>query len=315
MKRHFAPTLMLVLLASILPELLSGNTPALDMLQPGMALFFIAAYGLPVLVIREFSVRETVGFGGLFLIGMAYGIVNEALLAKTVFRSTGVPVDVYDGYGFAGGIQWAWMIFILPWHALASVILPIAFAHRTAPLAAAQPWFGAGTAIVLAAALSALISLFYLVEETSGIAGTVPMLIILWGVIATLAAAARLLPGPKPIATSTEGLRPFLLGFSGIVPFVSLLATAHLRWPFFAYPAIAIGWITLYHFLIRRFAAVNDLAFGWFGFGWFAQIGVFSWLGIAAQHPYMVVVDLIVLALLWLILKRRDGSVPTGATS
>jgi hypothetical protein len=314
MKLPFAPAFILVLLAGILPELLSGNTLAPDMLRPDTLLFLIAAYGLPALLIREFAVRHGTGFGGLFLIGMAYGVINEALLAKTVFRSAGVPVDVYDGYGFAGGIQWAWTAFILPWHALASVMLPIAFAHRAVPHAAVKPWLGARTALALAAVLAALISLFYLYEDTSGIAGTAQMLLALWGAIALLALASFLLPQPQAALMSPVRLMPFLIGVSGILPFLSLLAVAHLRWPIAMYLIAAIAWVALYWFLTRRFADINTHAFGWFGLGWYLQIGTFSWLGAAAGHPSVILADVAALAVLWWIL-RRAADTPAGAAA
>jgi hypothetical protein len=109
---RLAPIFVLVLLASTLPETLSGNTPALELFKPGAFLFFIIAYGLPVLIIREYAVRQRIGFAGLFLIGLGYGIINEALLAKTVFRNAGVPVDVYtasNGHGQLSsclGMRW-----------------------------------------------------------------------------------------------------------------------------------------------------------------------------------------------------------------
>jgi hypothetical protein len=150
MKQVLAPALLLLALATILPELLSGNTPAALLFTPPMLVFLLLAYAVPVLLLRELCARLNGGLLTLFMFGLAYGIINEALLAKTVFRSTGVPVDVYDGYGFHFGIQWAWTAFILPWHAMASMIIPVIFAHVAFPKLAATPWLGAKTAAALA---------------------------------------------------------------------------------------------------------------------------------------------------------------------
>jgi hypothetical protein len=308
MKKRLAPILVLILLAAILPETLSGNTSAHELFKPGPFLFFIIAYGLPALVIREFAVRHASGFSGLFLIGMGYGIINEALLARTVFRNAGVPVDVYDGYGFANGIQWAWTAFILPWHAMASTILPVAFAHQAVPATAVQPWLGVKSTWALALVLFALISLFYLYEDTSGIPGTWPMLALLWGAVAGLVLAARrLTAGPPPAPGATAKWKLFLIGCGGIIPFLSLIVIAHSRWPLWVYFAAVIFWIALYRFLISRVAHVNHKSFGWFGLGWYLQIGIFSWIGVAPNFPYMVAVDLVVFAVLIFILKRSEG--------
>ena len=309
MKSRILPPAVLVLLASILPEMLSGNTHASMLFQPGPFLFFITAYGLPVLIIREFAVRRHIGFAGLFLIGLGYGIINEALLAKTVFRNTGVPVDVYDGYGFAAGIQWAWTVFILPWHAMASVLLPIAFAHSAAPEAAQRPWLGVKTALALALVLFVLISLFFLFEDTSGISGSLPMLALLWGVIGALALSAGMLWQPSAAHGEHSKWRLAALGYSGILPFLMLLAVAHWRWPLAAYFVTTAVFIALYRFLTRSFADVSNPAFGWFGLGWYAQIGMFSWLGAAAQHPLMIAADISALAILgWILYSRKGGA-------
>ena len=310
MREHFLPPAILVLLASILPELLSGNTSAPMLFQPGLFLFLIAAYGLPALVIREFALRWHIGFAGLFLTGLGYGIINEALLAKTVFRNTGVPVDVYAGYGFAAGIQWAWTAFILPWHAMASVLLPIAFAHSASPAAANRPWLGVKTALALALFMVGLISLFFLFEDTSGIAGGVPMLALLWALIGLLGLAARMLPESlPPPSAGVSKWRLAALGYSGIIPFLALLAIAHWRWPIAAYFAATAAFVALYRYLTCRFADVNNAGFGWFGLGWFAQIGMFSWLGAAAQHPYMIAADVLALAILgWILYSYKGGA-------
>jgi hypothetical protein len=310
MNERLLPAAVLVLPASILPEMLAGNTPAAALFQPGPLLFFTAAYGLPVLVLREFAVRQPISFAGLFLIGLGYGIINEALLAKTVFRSVGVPVDVYDGYGFAARVQWAWTAFILPWHALASVMLPIAFAHRAAPVASDRPWLGVRAAWALALVLFGLISFFFLFEDTSGIPGSAPMLALLWSMIGALALAARALPRPPSAAPAAIRLwKPFALGISGVIPFLSLLAVASLKWPLPAYLAAVLLWTAFYARLLRGFADINYPAFGWFGLGWYVQIGVFSWLDIAAEHPWLIAADLLAFALLvWIVLRRKGAS-------
>jgi hypothetical protein len=301
----------LILLATILPELLSGNTPAHVLFTPGPFLFLIVAYGLPVLVIREFAVRHGLGLAGLFMIGLGYGLINEALLAKTVFREVGGPVEVYAGYGFASGVHWAWSAFILPWHAMDSVILPILFAHLVQPAVSARPWLGVKFAVVIAVLLFALITLFHIAEDTSGIPGTFLSAAVLWCVIAALAFLGRRLPGDfvqSPARHSKWKL--WLLGFSGIIPFLSLLAIANMQPPRFLYFATAFVWIIFYRWLMQRFATLDHPAFGWFGLGWYMSMGIFSWIEIAPRLPYMVAADIAAFAAIFAILHRRKGMTP-----
>ena len=51
-------------------------------------------------------------------------------------------------------------------------------------------------------------------------------------------------------------------------------------------------------------------AMGWFGLGWYAQIAVLSWLGLALQNPTLVLFHIIVFALMFWLLKRTQPQAP-----
>src|SRR5512135_1878497 len=90
--------LALVLLAPVLTEVATGNTPLRAYLDPRIALFLTLAYSVPAVVIRELAVRRRLSVGGVFLLGLAYGIWNEGLLAQTLIRAEHVPIDRFDHY-------------------------------------------------------------------------------------------------------------------------------------------------------------------------------------------------------------------------
>ena len=171
---------------------------------------------------------------------------------KTAFRSVDVPVVVYDGYGLVGGVQWAWNAFILPWHAVASVSLPIAFTHRAFPDSAKTTWLGRKTTLVIATILAVLISVFFLLEDTTGL-------------------------------------------------------------PLMTYFAAVLFWIAAYGFMIRPFAHVDHPAIGWFRLGWYVQVAMLSWLGLALQNPLLVLVHMVVMALLlWFLRRTEPNATQTG---
>ena len=81
MPKNLRYILVLMILSTLLPELFSGNTSPVTMLNPLVfILFFTIGYGLPVLVIREVLVRWNLGFGGLFLLGLASIISKYKLM-------------------------------------------------------------------------------------------------------------------------------------------------------------------------------------------------------------------------------------------
>ena len=99
------PTLTLLLLTTVVPELLTGSTPLYGFLNPGQLVFLTLGYGLAILLVRELGVRLGIGLGGLILFGLAYGIFNEGLVAKTFLLDRSLPVPQYDGYGYWLGIS------------------------------------------------------------------------------------------------------------------------------------------------------------------------------------------------------------------
>jgi hypothetical protein len=72
-----------------LAEVLSENVPLLSYLQPLPFLLVTVTYGVPVVLIRELAVARELNTIGLVLLGSAYGILNEGVLAKTLTQPGG----------------------------------------------------------------------------------------------------------------------------------------------------------------------------------------------------------------------------------
>jgi hypothetical protein len=140
MQTRFKAIVTLVLIAPVLTEIVSGNTPPHALLHPSVDSFLIAVYSLPVLLIRELSVRWRLRTLGLFFLGLAYGLLNEGLVAQTLIRYQRVPMRNFDGYACAGGINFSWAALILPWHSLMAVIFPIALLGLWFPACAGAKW-------------------------------------------------------------------------------------------------------------------------------------------------------------------------------
>jgi hypothetical protein len=81
---------------------LSQNVQLFTFLQPVPFLLVTLTYGVPVLVIRELSVARELDEVGLVVLGLAYGILNEGVLAKTLTLPDGAPLHDFAGYGRVG---------------------------------------------------------------------------------------------------------------------------------------------------------------------------------------------------------------------
>jgi hypothetical protein len=79
------PVLALLLLAPYLGEVLSTATAPLDLLLPWNLALFVALYGSGALLCREMAHRWGLALPGLALLGMAYGVYEEALVDRYWF--------------------------------------------------------------------------------------------------------------------------------------------------------------------------------------------------------------------------------------
>lgn len=301
-KERLLTVFSLVLMTTILPEMLSGNTPAPVLFRADAFVFFTLAYGMPILVIREWTVRKGLSFGGIFMAGMAYSLINEGLIAKTIFRQENVPIDVFDHYGFALGVNFPWALYIAVWHAFSSVLLPIALTHLFFAKSATQPWLGKKTLTLLALATVTLSSLFFLNDSSTGTEGSLPMLAALWAVMALLALVGSRFGGAVTQLPNEGGWKPLAFGFAGFAPIIALLIVANLQAPPAAYFGLFALLALLWRFVFLRQGWNRLPAFAWFALGWYMQVAFFSWTVMFSRSPATVLCDAVALMLLgWLV--------------
>jgi len=128
LKSH--PILFLILLTPGIPEYLSASSN-LTGLVVGLpvSLLFLAAnvglYGSGVLLIREAMIRWKKGWASVFLLGIAYGILEEGIDVWTFFYSKAGPVGNLGFYGHYLGVNWVWAISLAIFHSVFSIGLPI----------------------------------------------------------------------------------------------------------------------------------------------------------------------------------------------
>ncbi|MGB8475136.1 MAG: hypothetical protein WCE61_13710 [Candidatus Acidiferrum sp.] len=238
----------LVIIAPLLTEMVSGNTPAHAFLKPQIALFLLMAYGFPLLIIREFSLRRRLSKFGVFCLGLAYGIVNEGLLAQTLLRWEHVPIDKFDHYFYVAGFNLSWALVIVPWHALFAVFFPLVLVASWFPKCAKDLWLEKRSFAALTTTLVALLVFIPLARKPH------PQMIVCMLTIAAFVFIASLFRnGGKPDEKGNYSRTvSFLLGMAAYpVLFLSpiILAAKRVSAPvyFIAVPAILIllavaGW-------------------------------------------------------------------------
>ncbi|GAA2313259.1 hypothetical protein GCM10010149_75530 [Nonomuraea roseoviolacea subsp. roseoviolacea] len=146
------PALGLLVLAPLVGEYLLGNI-AVNALP--MIVGLIPLYGGGALLIREVARRWRLGWPGIILLGLAYAVIEEGLLTRSLFDPDYVGLRLLD-YGFipALGIGAYWTVFVLAIHGVWSIAVPISMVEAGSRRPD-TPWLGkvglAGSALLFLA--------------------------------------------------------------------------------------------------------------------------------------------------------------------
>ena len=282
--------LLLMLLSMVLTELVSGSTRIFAFLNPFQLIFLILGYGLAVLALREYIVRRSVGLMGMMFLGLAYGIYNEGLWAKTMILPDHLPILQFDLYGRFIDINFAWTLFICLYHALAAVVLPILIVHLRYPELRDTPWMSKRGSMALGIGLFALSVVSFL--SPLRLTGAPFQLVVLLFLMAAAIAVSRIAPGKKiSYGDASVSLNPFFIGLSVFLPYVILpsLAERHVVLPVFF--GVVVFFVLLYAWLLGKGPGAQKLLM--FGLGFYTQTALMGIIfGLLMGAPDQIVVDL-----------------------
>src|SRR5689334_1076568 len=151
--RRGAPAATLFVLAPVIGEVLFGAIP-LSRLPFGL-LGVVGLYGGGAILVRELVVRRRLGAAWMVVLGLAYGLVEEGLVVQSLFDQHFRGLDFLGYYGHWLGVSWVWLEFIVPYHAVFSIAIPIVIAELLFPDRRDMPWLGlrgsAGVAVLFVA--------------------------------------------------------------------------------------------------------------------------------------------------------------------
>lgn len=308
---------LLAALTIVLPELLTGNTPVAILFTPPVILFLVMTYGIPILMVREAACRLGTGVTGILLIGCGYGLLNEGVAAKTIFRQTGLPIDAFDNYGMVLGVNLHWTAFMCAWHALASVLFPIMLTHALFPRHAGLPWMGKWLTVLLALISALFCGAFFLSATPVPLPDAPLKLALLAAVMALLAGLGARLKGAMP---SFDTSRPrnhaamtlALTGASACVPMIALSALAGMKVPLAAYFGLLALILYMYARFIRAQKWLSLPALGFIALGFYTQTALFSMLALKEAALCTALLDAAALGSLWQLTRRAAARQTAG---
>ncbi len=221
------PIVFLVLLTPCV-EFLTGSTQfgAVVTVPSAAFTFFVLtwpSYAFPVLLIREAIVAWDKWIASLLALGIAYGALNEGLLAKTYFVITPTSPPLGGGVGHWIGVNWPWVTGITLFHMVVSISVPVVLSFLIFPETRERRFLSDRTVrVFFALILAEVLGILTLQSLFSPAARSILPLILLPTAIVVLGVyLARRLPRPDPGRVLTGRIaRPSVLVLGAVAFFV-----------------------------------------------------------------------------------------------
>lgn len=148
-----SPALVLFFLAPAIGELLSGSAPPAEFFNPISLLLLSSLYGSGALLVRELKVRWNKGYVSLFVLGAAYGVIEEGLMVKSFFDPGWMDLGILGVYGRWLEVNWVWSEWLTIYHAIFSIVIPITLVELIYPDMRNKRWLSnrklAGVTVLL----------------------------------------------------------------------------------------------------------------------------------------------------------------------
>ncbi len=119
-------------------------------------------YGGGAVLFREITLRWGKGIATLLLLRVAYGIIEEGLMVKSFFDPAWMDLGVLGLYGRWLEVNRIWAFFLMPYHAVFSITIPIVLVELAFPHRKSDPWIGRRTFWLLALAFGFVVTFGFL---------------------------------------------------------------------------------------------------------------------------------------------------------
>lgn len=148
LRRAVTSALVLILLiAPIFGEGLSGSSPPTDLLLPWNFAFMMALYGCGALVCRDVAHRFGLGFSGLVLLALAYGVWEEALVDRYWFFPQFWEASGVGAYSVVWHTNVLLAVHLSVFHTAISICASIFVVEWIVPHSRNRPWVGRATLV------------------------------------------------------------------------------------------------------------------------------------------------------------------------
>ena len=233
------PIISLVLLSPLIAELLSGSAPPLEFFNPISFFVLLGLYGCGVLLIREYSIKFDIGFVGIIILGIAYGVIEEGLAVKSFFDPEWMDLGILGVYGRWIGVNWVWSFFLTIYHAIYSIVIPIILFNLIFPkIKDKQLISGKAIKITLLIFLADIIFIYFFLTPYKP--DPITYLITFIATILIIALAFKWNTSVFVIKNNKPIIRPKWFGLFGMIFSVLFFLTLYLVPNIVSYPIVTI---------------------------------------------------------------------------
>ncbi|HVU36052.1 MAG TPA: hypothetical protein VHE61_21605 [Opitutaceae bacterium] len=140
MKSRIVPAWVLLIATPLIAEYLLGS---LSIAEIGALPVLCLMYGGGAVFIREVARATKRGWPTIVILGVAYGLIEEAFATQSLFNPHYLGLRLLDyGYLPAFGISGNWTVYVISLHAIWSICVPIGLVEGLFPREGEAPWLG-----------------------------------------------------------------------------------------------------------------------------------------------------------------------------
>src|SRR4030042_2276196 len=114
---------VLAILSPVIAELCSVSPPPLEFFFPPSFVLLLGLYGAGVLIVRELAVKWNLGWAGIVVLGVAYGILEEGVAIKSFFDPYWMDLGGLGEDGRYLETNWVWAGWLTVYHASVSIMI------------------------------------------------------------------------------------------------------------------------------------------------------------------------------------------------
>ncbi|QDV48103.1 hypothetical protein [Gimesia fumaroli] len=127
--KHLPPGIALLLLGPLFGELISGHQTLFQFINPLNFILSALPYGCGAVLCRELVVRWGKGWFALVLLGIAFGIYEEAIVARSFWDPEWAELGALRDYSYWQGVTWIYAEVLIHFHLTISILCSVVLAE------------------------------------------------------------------------------------------------------------------------------------------------------------------------------------------